>query len=189
MKFDTADLERLASTLETNATVADALAHKHAKAREIAEAEKEATRAKNGRHYAAVCREAARRLKIREKKGSFTPPTWEETLDYAKATHPAWPHADVLAWWNHFESQGWLVSGKAPMRKWQQAADNGFLRWKEKNPQRAQTSFAGVVGNRSKGDPAGWEDFLKTIPRNYKAYRYEMEWIRNEFHKWIKRAA
>lgn len=36
--------------------------------------------------------------------------------------------ADVDAWFDHFESNGWRVSGKAPMKDWQAALRNGNRR-------------------------------------------------------------
>lgn len=180
MKLDIADLERLATILETKAKTADAKAHEHAQARELPEAEKETARARSGRYFAQVCREAHRRLSVRSKRAGFTPPAWEEVLEYTKARHPVWPPADVLQWFNHFESNGWKVGGKTPMLNWQRAADNGFARWLKDNPQPTKLP---VRNPRTPPDPDGWREFLKALNRPYKEHRFELEWVRSEFAK------
>lgn len=182
MKLDIADLERLATILETKAKTADAKAHEHAQAKEIAEAEKEQKRAWSGRYFAAVCREAHRRLAVRTKREGFNPPAWEELLEYAKARHPAWPDADILQWFNHFESVGWKVGGGTgkQMISWKKAADNGCARWLSENPQANRQPGRNP---RTPPDPEGWREWLKAFGRPYKEHRFEQEWVRGEFAK------
>jgi hypothetical protein len=178
MKLDIADLERLATILESKARTADAKAHEHAQAREMEDSEKEHKRAMSGRYFAGVCREAHRRLAVKTKRTGFQPPAWEELIEYAKARHPVWPAADVLQWFNHFESNGWKVSGKTTMVNWQRAADNGFARWLREHPQAAAKPG---TNPRTSPDPEGWREFLKSLNRPYKEYRFEQDWVRTEF--------
>lgn len=181
MKLDTNDLLRLAKILETKAKTADAKAHEHAQAREMAESDKESRRAESGRYFAEVCKEAHRRLTVRAKRQTFTPPSWEDVLEYTTARHPQWPREDVLRWFNHFESNGWKVSGKAQMVNWQRGCDNGFSNWIEKHPEVKRQ--AGPVKNpRTAPDPDGWPEFLKSLGRAYKEYRFEQEWVRTDFN-------
>lgn len=183
MKLDIADLQRLATILESKARTADAKAHEHAQAREMEDSEKEHKRAMSGRYFAGVCREAHRMLSARSKRAGFTPPSWEEILEYARGRHPTWPQTDILTWFNHFEACGWRIgqgSGKQ-MVSWQRAADNGFARWKEKNPEAQKAPAA--VNPRDTPDPDGWKEFLKALNRPYKAYRFELEWVRTDFQK------
>jgi hypothetical protein len=178
MKLDIAELERLATILETKAKTADAKAYEHAQAKEFAESEKESKRADGGRHFAKICREAHRLLASRQKREVFTPPSWEEVFAYAHARYPRWPREDVLAWFNHFESNGWLVSGKARMVNWKSGADNGYRHWNEKHPEKPKTP----TGNPRTGpDPEGWREYLKSLARPYKEYRFEQEHVKFDF--------
>lgn len=183
MKFETIkDLEALASLLETKSHSAAAKAEEHAKLKEIRESERMATRAKNGLHYAQVCREAARILKIKVKRQGFTPPTWEELLDYVKEKLPAWPMRDVEAWFNHFTAVGWRVGGGTgkPMVDWRAAARNGY---RNSQPKTVQTQLP----MSTSADPAGWRDFLKQRNRPYKPFLCEQEFLRDDFYKGRKK--
>lgn len=181
--FDPTALERLASHLETKADTATALAQEHAKCREIQDATKQTTRAFNARFYAGVCREAARLLKVRIKRKSFLPPTWEEVIDFAKEHHPDWPHADVERWYNHFESVGWKVGSGKQMVDWKRAAHNGHSNWKQKNPAGKASSGSAqiLLSIATAPDPEGWVDFLRKHKAPYKQFRYASEWQRTEF--------
>lgn len=64
-----------------------------------------------------------------EKPKSFTPPTIEE-LKLA-AAKLGLPSAEAEKFWNHFESNGWKVGGKAPMKSWQSALTTWKIRWEE----------------------------------------------------------
>lgn len=194
MAFDPTDLERLASHLETKADTATALAQEHAKSREISDAGKQTARAKNARYYAEVCRHAARLLKVRIKRKSFIPPTWEELIDFTKEKHPEWPHVDVERWFNHFESVGWKVGNGKPMVDWKKAAHNGFSNWKQKNPQNGNGNGPGsaqiLLSLATNHDPKEWPEFLKRFyPPQAAAdlkHRYASDWLKAEFSKWLK---
>lgn len=58
-------------------------------------------------------------------KKKFQKPTVEEILAYAKeANLTKMDKKEANAFYDHFESNGWLVSGRAPMRDWQAAVRN-----------------------------------------------------------------
>lgn len=182
-----AELEKLAKRLQAKATTARAMAHEHAQAKDLHESERQERMAKGGEHFAAVCMEAARKLRTKAKREKFASPSWEETLEQARAKFPQWPVSDVLGWWQHFESVGWRIgagSGK-PMVDWRLALANGWHRWAKENPQRAAAPslFGAAFGASAKGDPAGWAEWLRSVRRPYKAYRYEQEHIRLDFEK------
>lgn len=53
-------------------------------------------------------------------------PTLSQWLDYAKSI--GWQGRDVQGAFDHYESNGWKVGGKAPVKDWQAAARNCFRR-------------------------------------------------------------
>lgn len=63
-----------------------------------------------------------------ERKGSpeGKPESREAAHEYGKEI--GMPSADVDAWFDHFESNGWKVSGKAAMKDWRAALRNGNRR-------------------------------------------------------------
>ena len=56
-------------------------------------------------------------------KPSFVAPTIEECKEYA-ASNPLCRDMDVEAFFDHFTSNGWKVSGRAPMKDWKAALRN-----------------------------------------------------------------
>lgn len=111
---------------------------------------------------------------------TFTPPTLIEVIAFAKEhddVKGAWPVADIKAWWNHFQSNGWKVSGKTPMKDWKAAALNGFKNWRERNPGKA----AGPPVAHS--DPDGWVAYLKSVKLPWVAYKYAADHVKSEFVK------
>lgn len=183
MKFDIAELERLAILLETKAATAQALAKEHTTLKELPDAARQTARYTNGIHFAAMCREAAKRLTARAKRSAFVAPSFLEAWTYAQEKHCTWPHGDVEAWWNHFESCGWVIGKGKAMVSWQRAADNGFRNWREKHPQQANPSHTATAGHRAKGDPDGWTEFLVKKGQQYKEYRYAADWMQTDFRK------
>jgi uncharacterized protein YdaU (DUF1376 family) len=71
------------------------------------------------------------------KKG-FTPPTLAQVQAYAAEAFPHNPEALVNAptFFNYFESNGWRVGGKTPMKKWEPA----FSNWMNRQSQFSQTT-------------------------------------------------
>ena len=63
----------------------------------------------------------------------FRPPTLSEIQMYF-AEKDALPE-EAEKFFNHYESNGWLVGGKAKMKNWQAAARNWLLNSKKFNPQ------------------------------------------------------
>lgn len=59
-------------------------------------------------------------------------PTREEAI--AHGAEIGMGKADVEAWFDHFESNGWRVSGRAPMKDWKAALRNGKRRAPEFRP-------------------------------------------------------
>ena len=76
------------------------------------------------------------------KKGPAAPPTPAEVQAYAAEQHPASADAqtEAAAFCDHYESNGWRVSGKTPMASWR-AAFRGWMR------RRAQ--FQAAAGGQS----------------------------------------
>lgn len=73
--------------------------------------------------------EAEAQKKLREKKGSSAggslPPLWEAVQLFFVAND--FPEVEAQKFFYYFESIGWLVGGKSPMRDWQAAARNWML--------------------------------------------------------------
>jgi hypothetical protein len=82
------------------------------------------------------------------KKGPAAPPTPAEVQAYAADQHPASPDAqtEAAAFCDHYESNGWRVSGKTPMADWRAA----FRNWMRRRPQ-FQAPAAARIGT---GPPA-----------------------------------
>ena len=67
--------------------------------------------------------------KLREKKGiepnEKIPPVWEEVLPFFKEKNNS--EIEAQKFYNHFQSNGWLVGGKSKMKDWKAAARNWML--------------------------------------------------------------
>lgn len=177
MPYDSSELLRLATRLEAAAKVADAKAEQHTIKRELDLAHREKNRADEGRHFASVCKHFASKAKSKQKQVSFSPPSWEELIEFRNEKLIGWPDEDVRQWFNHFNSNGWLVSGKAGMKSWKHAAENGFLRWKKSNTQ-TELKLAEATGER-----VGWREFVKKMGKPYVKWKYAPDWMRTEFRK------
>lgn len=179
--FDTSTLQRLAVALEKAADTQDASAAQLYQAHEDIEADRQKRRAEKNRQYAAAVHAAIAHIKKREKsKAGAIAPTWEEVKFYALSL--GWPERDAKRWFNHFESNGWKVSGRSPMKNWQAAANNGFENWKDKNGKADPVS-----AKRLTDDPPRWREFLKLKEYPYKEHRYAIDWMKTEFSKWSSR--
>ncbi len=60
-----------------------------------------------------------------EKRIRFSPPKMEEVEVFF--SNQKFTTSEAQKFFNHFESNGWLVSGKTPMKNWQAAARNWIL--------------------------------------------------------------
>lgn len=61
-----------------------------------------------------------------KQKAHASKPTREQALAYGKEIEM--DEDDINGWFDHFESNGWKISGKTPMRDWQAALRNGKRR-------------------------------------------------------------
>lgn len=61
------------------------------------------------------------------KRGRFTPPTRDEAREFAEEL--GMPASEGDAFVDHFSSNGWKVSGKAPMRDWRASMRNWRRNW------------------------------------------------------------
>ncbi len=67
--------------------------------------------------------------KLREKKGEATenviPPQWQNVAQFFTECNVS--EIEAQKYYNHFQSNGWLVSGKSKMKNWKAAARNWIL--------------------------------------------------------------
>lgn len=172
------ELEALAVRLDLAAAASEAKAKLHVSQGEVAEARREMKRQEDGLHFADVCRQSAKELRKREKRGKFTVPTLPEVKSFIIANQgdfPGWPMPDIEAAYDHYEAVGWKIGGK-PMQDWQAAFRNCYRRWAEKNPGRAHQN-----GSGRKDDPKGWAEWLKANDREHKPYVYAPAHWKSDF--------
>lgn len=176
MNFSIEDLESLANWLEKLSEVAKAKMSEFGQLGDKENVNRQADRAIKLGRYVDTCREAARRLRVRASRKQFTPPTLDDVLNLAREV--GWPTADAEEWYDHFQSNGWKVSGKTVMSDWRAAARNGFRRWQRNNTQRKVT--------KENIDPPRWRYFLDQckLPRQFHAHA--LQHIKDEFQKWLK---
>ena len=96
-----------------------------------------------------VKEESAKKSTDERKKGPAAPPTLAEVQAYAADQHPANPDAQIeaAAFCDHYESNGWRVSGKTPMVNWRAA----FRGWMHR---RSQFQAAGPHGINQAAPPS-----------------------------------
>lgn len=80
------------------------------------------------------------------KKG-FSPPKLDEVKNFFKDQKSN--QTEATKFFNHFESNGWKVGGKTPMKNWQAAARNWIMRSSEFKKQNNQ-NFSRLKVNESK---------------------------------------
>lgn len=112
---------------------------------------------------AQVCRRAAGKIKAPRNPSLALRPSLEEWMEYAKEIGMLASEAHKL--FDHFQSNGWKVGGKAPMEDWKAALRNGFRRWQETAPGVAKKLDAGA-----KKDPEGWRAWLVMKRLDYREY-------------------
>jgi hypothetical protein len=88
----------------------------------------------------------SKRKKVAPKKerDSGTNPTLDEVVFFFKSENH--PEVEAQKFFNHFESNGWRVGGKTPMKNWQAAARNWMLN---------ASRFAPTTQQQSKVNPNG----------------------------------
>ncbi len=78
-------------------------------------------------------------IKTNKRGKTFSPPGLEEVKGFFKESEST--HDEAESFFNHFQSNGWLVGGKAKMKDWQAAARNWI--------KRSKTFTKGNGGHRS----------------------------------------
>lgn len=68
-------------------------------------------------------------------------PTFNQVKTYF--TSKQWPPIEAQKFFNYFQSNGWLVGGKTPMKNWQAAARNWMLNSEKFNNGKTKTGRAG----------------------------------------------
>lgn len=92
-----------------------------------------------------------KRRKVSQKKEKLAmPPIQAEVSKFFAQEN--YPELEAQKFFNHFESNGWKVSGKTPMKNWNAAARNWMLNYKKFNP---STKFNSRNPNTNKnyGEP------------------------------------
>jgi hypothetical protein len=67
----------------------------------------------------------SKRKKVAPKKEKMVCPSLDEVIAFFKSEK--YPEMEAQKFFNHFESNGWKVGGKTPMKNWQAAARNWML--------------------------------------------------------------
>lgn len=189
MTYKLDELIKLAESMEAGAAVAEAKAVEHGKAGELEEKERQLGRAARAKHFAGVSRHFHGVLRRREKSAAFVPPTLADLLAFAQSDEECsgWPADDVKSWWRHFQSNGWKVNGKSPMKDWKSAAQNGAARWRkgtvQPQTQAGRRPQQHVATTKKKSDPDGWKDFLRVIRRDYEEYEFAPGYLKTDFTK------
>lgn len=180
MKYDPSELGTLAKRLESAARVARAKSSQHKVLNEAEEARREQIRAEDAEHFAAVCSHFQSMLTTKTKRAGFEPPSLADVLAFAKEDSicKGWPLDDIGAWYDHFKSNGWRISGKAPMIDWRSAARNGARRYRKEHPSRGGQDS---LFEQRRADPAGWREFCKANQLPYSEYLYAPDWMKSEF--------
>lgn len=87
--------------------------------------------------------------KLREKKDTIPkekiPPDWNDVLVFFKEKNNSEIEAEKF--FNHFQSNGWLVGGKSKMKDWKAAARNWILNAQKFNPITKQMNNIPTPGN------------------------------------------
>jgi hypothetical protein len=173
MTFDPKALERCAEWHEKMTALATAKSEEHRHAGELIDFEKQMSRAEGHSLYASSIRSALTLLKVRVKRGAFVPPTLQEALEYGREIN--FPKSEVEGWHDHFESNGWKVSGKTLMTDWKAALRNGKRMWQRNNPK------AGVSNDPKHEDPEGWRKFLVANRLSYEPFKHASQVVKQRF--------
>lgn len=70
--------------------------------------------------------------KNKKEKTSFVIPLYKEIEEYFKLNKM--PKVEAQKFFNHYESNGWKVGGRTPMKNWQAAANNWMINAQKFNP-------------------------------------------------------
>jgi len=72
----------------------------------------------------------------------FVAPSLKEWIEYAKSLAPPYAETDAEGAWNYYESVGWKVGGKAPMKNWKASCRQCHQRWKRETAGVAQQTVS-----------------------------------------------
>ena len=95
--------------------------------------------------------------KLHEKKaaepGEKIPPVWEEVLPFFKEKNNS--EIEAQKFYNHFQSNGWLVGGKSKMKDWKAAARNWMLNANKFQPKSnlPQPNHLQISNNKNYAEP------------------------------------
>jgi hypothetical protein len=95
--------------------------------------------------------------KLREKKGAEPglkiPPVWDELLLFFKEKNNS--EIEAQKFYNHFQSNGWLVGGKSKMKDWKAAARNWMLNANKFQPKSnlPQPNHLQISNNKNYAEP------------------------------------
>ena len=95
--------------------------------------------------------------KLREKKSTEPsekiPPIWEEVLPFFKEKNNS--EIEAQKFYNHFQSNGWLVGGKSKMKDWKAAARNWMLNSNKFQPKSnlPQPNHLQISNNKNYAEP------------------------------------
>lgn len=95
--------------------------------------------------------------KLREKKGiepsEKIPPVWEVVLPFFKEKNNS--EIEAQKFYNHFQSNGWLVGGKSKMKDWKAAARNWMLNANKFQPKSnlPQPNHLQISNNKNYAEP------------------------------------
>src|SRR5690554_6100065 len=88
------------------------------------------------------------RKSFSSKKKKFTPPSADEVIVYFKEKKGTVSEANKF--FNHFESNGWMVGGRAKMKNWKAAARNWITRSEEFHSQKLSPAQQRLHVNENK---------------------------------------
>ncbi len=81
-------------------------------------------------------------------KQPFHPPILDEVVDLFKSENQ--PEIEARRFFNHFQSNGWKVGGKTPMKDWKAAAHNWILNINKFNPIKSPPLASNLLLNPNK---------------------------------------
>jgi hypothetical protein len=99
--------------------------------------------------------EITKRKKVAQKKeNKIELPTLDEVISFFKSEN--YPEIEAHKFFNHFESNGWKVGGKTPMKNWKAAARNWILnsqRFSSQNNYQRPHQKPNMIGNKDYSEP------------------------------------
>ena len=96
---------------------------------------------------------------VKKERSDFIQPQLSSVQEYFSSQN--FPSVEAEKFYNYFQSNGWLVGGKAAMKNWQAAANNWML-----NAQKFAVATTLLPGKLSKSNPQA-NQLHATISKNY----------------------